>query len=98
MKKSTGWLSALQMDTPSLVLFSIFPTDDGDHHFEFNIGWNRAKGSEPPNETNGPDNEKIEPAFRYLVAPLDILGRNHGPLYLNSHAEKYHSRFSIRTT
>ena len=85
-------------------LFSIFPTDDGDNPFEFYIGWNGAdnkEGHESPNETNGPDcanseSDKLEPAFRYLDAPLDILGRNHGPLYLTSQAKKYHSRFSIR--
>ena len=66
-------------------LFSIFPTDDGDHPFEFYIGWNGAQGD-----------EEIEPAFRYLDAPLDIKGCNSGPLSLKSQTKKQYSRFSIR--
>ena len=103
VERTANGYTVIGTDDPAEAsLFSIFPTDDGDHPFEFYIGWNGAKNEEGSENPNGPDcadseSEKIEPAFRYLVAPLDILGRNHGPLYLNSHTEKSHSRFSIRS-
>ena len=80
--------------------FYIIPIDDGDHPFEFNIGWqgdklpkalrcNRSSLLTPQNS------QHVEPLFRYLDAKVNILGTNPGPLYLREELEAQYSRLTL---
>ena len=80
--------------------FFIIPTDDSDHPYEFLIGWQgdehrhiqRAASSfSAGHTTSGPR------TFRYLDAPVSILGRNDGPLQLKHNITEKHGRFSLHS-
>ena len=65
--------------------FYILLTDDGDHPYEFYIGWQKEAAQEG----------EVDGTMRYLMAKVSILGRSDGPLCLESRAQKRVSLFSL---
>ena len=81
-------------------LFSIIPTDNGDHPYEFLIGWqgdgHRALKRFNPSLSH--EKQFQEPKVkRYLDSNVNILGRNSGPLYMRSGTNEHNARFSLRS-
>lgn len=79
-------------------LFFIIPTDNGDHPYEFLIGW-QGDGHNVLRRNNASlshDKQINEPKiFRYLDAHTSILGRNTGPLYMRNDIDEHSARFSL---
>ena len=65
--------------------FYIILTGNDKHPHEFYVGWQKE----------GEEGEEGYGTMRYLTAPVSVLGRNDGPLCLESRARKHDSLFSI---
>ena len=81
-------------------LFFIIPTDNGDHPYEFIIGWHgdghRAlqRGTSTLSQDHGLHTPVM---FRYLDANVNIFGRNSGPLYMRNDIHEHNARFSLHS-
>ena len=88
-------------DRTAASFFYIIPNDDGQHPYEFRIGWagddiKRHLKRKPSMHVLLPDTPGyLEPLFRYLDARVGFYGSNPGPLYLKSELHNQYSRLSL---
>ena len=81
-------------------LFYVIPTDNGEHPYEFLIGWvgdsrrQLQRNSSTFSQKRGSHRTKM---MKYLDAHVNILGRNSGPLQMRNDMVEANARFSLRT-
>ena len=78
-------------------LFYVIPNDDGDHPYEFIIGYYGDRPSQPvtPFSVSPLGKTQLEPVARYLSAPVNIVGQNPGPLHLQYEVQEKRSRLTL---
>ena len=79
-------------------LFLVIPNDDGDHPYEFLIGWQKDhKPALLHSDSTIFQSEERKGArmFRYLNAHVNILGQNSGPLCLSNNIHEEDARFAL---
>ncbi len=100
MNETNGFAIEGTRQASQASLFSIIPTDNGDHPYEFLIGW-QGDGHHALKRTNpslSHEKQLYEPRkFRYLDGYVNILGRNSGPLYMRNDINEHNARFSLQS-
>lgn len=77
--------------------FFIKPIDDGDNPYEFLIAHYGEKSKKRSSTTLIMEPQNLEPIARYLEAPVNVLGKNPGPLCLKQNTVQEISRFALHS-
>ena len=99
MESNNGYAIEGTRDIKRASPFYILGTEDS-HPYDFVIAYRgenydseRKKSRQTLTATGQP---ALEPVCRYLLTPVNVFGRNSGPLRLHYHAEESHSRLTLQ--
>ena len=98
MNKDDNFAIEATRKVENASLFYVIPSDDGDHPYEFIIGYYGDEPTQPLTPISAASSlgkTRVEPVARYLSAPVNIAGENSGPLHLQYEVQEKRSRLTL---
>ena len=80
--------------------FYVIPSDDGEHPYEFLIGYRGDETKQPERSSitaSALANTQMGPIPRYLNSPVNFHGNNTGPLHLHYEVQERKSRLTLQS-